>query len=116
MRRFRIRGLPIVVLVIFVCFAIVSMARRQFEVQVFVTDEAGNPVAGAGIVLTSLSTASNPYETDASGMATLPRYPGSQEFKWITISASGYQSVQLEAPTNWPLRVALPSDSQQQER
>ncbi len=76
-----------------------SFARQLVQV----TDEEGRPVAGAAVRGISPSITGPAELTNEDGIAAVSA-PGSA---WVSVSAAGYRSVQLDAPARWPLNVSL---------
>src|SRR5689334_21206288 len=88
---------------VFVLIAVsLSCAERQI---VKVSDSAGQSVQGARVQAVSLSLNSTPNITDAQGEATVPSMV--QGAKWISVSKAGFETIQVDMPKQWPLRVTL---------
>ena len=80
-------------------------ASRPVPGSVIVTDVAGQPIAGATVAAVALSTTTGPNLTDTNGKTQLPG--NIQGVKWVRVSATGFETVQVEVPQNWPLRIQL---------
>lgn len=74
---------------------------------VIVTGVDGKPIAAAKVEAVALSMSTGPSTTDQQGMATVPI--NVQGAKWVRVSANGFETVQVDIPDTWPLRVTLPA-------
>jgi hypothetical protein len=74
--------------------------------RVRVVDPQNVPIRGARVAPVSLSISGGPKTTNARGEASIPLNIG-QDTKWIDVSKPGFQSVQVDIPSKWPLTVIL---------
>jgi hypothetical protein len=75
--------------------------------EVIVIDRAGIPVKGAEVRPVSPSITGSPVMTGATGKASVPMNAGGQEAKWIAVKKAGFDPVQVDVPSHWPLRITL---------
>jgi len=73
--------------------------------EVLVVDGKGSPVKDAEVYAVSLSMSTGPVKTNAKGEATVPS--NAQGAKWVSVTKKGYQDVQVDVPTKWPLKITL---------
>ena len=78
--------------------------------QVIVSDGRGKPVVGA-LVRTATGSTGPGYSgvrTDAQGRAAVETSDMPlQPTKWIFVDKEGYDSVCVDVPSTWPLRITL---------
>jgi hypothetical protein len=86
----------------FFSLGLTGCSSRQL---VHVVDANGAPIQGAAVEAVSPSINSTPNLTDASGDAPLPS--NIQGSTWVQISKIGYDSIQVDMPSKWPLQVTL---------
>ena len=84
---------------------IIAVTRIGNEQEVIVVDGSGTAVAGANVVSVSLSMNTLPAQTDDQGKAKVPY--NIQGTKCIIVSKPGYESLHVDVPKQWPLRVTL---------
>jgi predicted component of type VI protein secretion system len=87
--------------------AILSLMLTGCSERVQVVDAAGKPVQGAQVAPVTLSMNGAPAVTDARGEASVPLRIGVQETKWVNISKPGFETIQVDVPAEWPLKVVL---------
>jgi hypothetical protein len=88
-------------------FVVISLALTGCTSRkvVHVVDSNGAPIQGAKVEAVSPSINSAPNLTNAGGDALLPS--NIQGAKWVGVSKTGYEAIQVSLPSQWPLQITL---------